>query len=62
MGSVELISAVWQGKVAAASINLVSEKEEESGRAIILPGLVEIYAVISLIAAILVTSFVTAGL
>lgn len=62
MGFVELISAVWQGKVAAASINLVAEKEEEAGRAIILPGLVEIYAVISLIAAILVTTFVTSGL
>lgn len=62
MGSVQLLSAIWQGKVSAASINLVAEKEEEAGRAIILPGLVEIYAVISLIAAILVTTFVTAGL
>lgn len=62
MGAVELLSAIWQGKVSAAAINLVSEKEEEAGRAIILPGLVEIYAVISLIAAILVTTFVTAGL
>ncbi|MDI6861617.1 MAG: V-type ATP synthase subunit K [Caldisericia bacterium] len=62
MGMVELISAIWQGKVSAAAINLVAEKEEEAGRAIILPGLVEIYAVISLIAAILVTTFITQGL
>lgn len=62
MGMVQLISAIWQGKVSAASINLVAEKEEEAGRAIILPGLVEIYAVISLIAAILVTQFITQGL
>jgi len=62
MGIVELISAIWQGKVSAASINLVAEKEEEAGRALILPGLVEIYAIISLIAAILVTQFITQGL
>ncbi len=62
MGLVQLISAIHQGKVSAGCINLVAEREEEAGRAIILPSLVEVYAVLALIASILITNIVTAGL
>jgi len=46
-------SAVYQGETSAACINLVAKKPEEMGRAIILPALVETYAVVALLAAFL---------
>ena len=46
-------SAVFQGETSAACINLTAKKPEEGGRAIILPALVETYAVVALLAAIL---------
>ena len=53
MGIVEWRSAIYQGETSAAAINLVSKKPEESGRSILLPALVETYAVVALLAAIL---------
>jgi len=50
---VESISAVWQGKVAAASIYMVAKKPEETGKALVLPIFVEIYAILGLAAAFL---------
>lgn len=58
-GMVLWLSAVNQGRTAAASINLTAKKPEESGRAIILPALVETYAVVALLAAILLILWVT---
>jgi len=46
-------SAVFQGETSAACINLTAKKPEEGGRAILLPALVETYAVVALLAAIL---------
>jgi len=46
-------SAVYQGEASAAAINLTSRRPEESGRSILMPALVETYAVVSLLAAIL---------
>ncbi|HUV38921.1 MAG TPA: V-type ATP synthase subunit K [Planctomycetota bacterium] len=46
-------SAVYQGETSAACINLVAKKPEEMGRAIILPVLVETYAVFAFLAAML---------
>ena len=46
-------SAVYQGETSAACISLVAKKPEEMGRAIILPVLVETYAVFALLAAVL---------
>lgn len=48
VGLVELISAVWQGKVSVASIGIVAKKPEEAGKALILPIFVEIYAILGL--------------
>jgi V/A-type H+-transporting ATPase subunit K len=59
MGIVEWRSAIFQGETSAAAINLVAKKPDESGRAILLPALVETYAVIALLAAILMTIWVT---
>ncbi len=53
LGGVEWRSAIYQGETSAAAINLVAKKPDEAGRAIILPALVETYAVVSLLAAIL---------
>jgi V/A-type H+-transporting ATPase subunit K len=59
-GIVEWRSAVIQGETSAAAINLVAKKPDESGRAILLPALVETYAVIALLAAILLIIWITA--
>ena len=48
-----LLSAIAQGRVAAASINIVAKKPEESTKGIILCGIVEFYAILSLVATIL---------
>ena len=47
------LSAIAQGRVAAASINIVAKKPEESTKGIILCGIVEFYAILSLLATIL---------
>jgi V/A-type H+-transporting ATPase subunit K len=51
-GLVELRSAIAQGETSAASISMVAKQPESSGRAILLPALVETYAVVALLAAI----------
>lgn len=51
-------SAVYQGETSAASINLTAKKPEEGGRAILLPALVETYAVVALLAAILMIMWI----
>lgn len=50
---VGLLSGIAQGKTAAASIGLIARRPEETGKAIILPAMVETYAVLSLLATIL---------
>ena len=52
-------SAVYQGETSAASISLVAKRPEESGRAIILPALVETYAVVALLSALLLVTWIT---
>lgn len=58
MGVVQWLSAINQGMASAASINLVAKKPEESGRSILFPALVETYAVVALLAAILLIGWV----
>jgi V/A-type H+-transporting ATPase subunit K len=52
-GGVLWRSAVYQGEASAAAINLTSRRPEEAGRSILMPALVETYAVVALLAAIL---------
>jgi len=55
-GLVECISAIYQGKVSAASIGIIAKKPEEAGKALVLPIFVEIYAILGLAAAFLLLS------
>jgi len=48
-----LLSAIAQGRVAASSVNIVAKRPEESTKGIILCGIVEFYAILSLVATIL---------
>jgi V/A-type H+-transporting ATPase subunit K len=43
------ISGIYQGKTSAAAIQMISKKPEASGKALILPAIVETYAVLSLV-------------
>jgi V/A-type H+-transporting ATPase subunit K len=54
-----LLSGIYQGKASASSIHLIAKRPEEMGKAIIIPAMVETYAVIGLLATILVVSGIT---
>ena len=43
------LSAIAQGKTSAASIQMIAKRPEETGKAVILPAMVETYAVFSLL-------------
>jgi len=58
-GAVLWRSAVYQGEASAAAINLTSRRPEEGGRSILMPALVETYAVVALLAAILFIMWIT---
>ena len=60
-GMVEWLSAIYQGETSAAAINLVAKRPDSSGRAILLPALVETYALLGLLSAIVLLLFVTNG-
>ncbi len=47
------ISGVWQGKVSAASMQLIARKPKQMGQALILPAMVETFAVFGLLVSIL---------
>ncbi|MDD5502340.1 MAG: V-type ATP synthase subunit K [Candidatus Thermoplasmatota archaeon] len=49
----ELFTAIAQGRVAATGVSLVAKREEEVGKAITLAAMVETYAVLSLLASLM---------
>ncbi len=53
VGIVGCISAIWQGKVSAAGINLLAKRPEALGNAIIFALMVEMFAILSLVVSIL---------
>jgi len=53
VGLVYWRSAIFQGETAAAAINLVARRPEATGRAIILPALVETYALFALLVSVM---------
>ena len=53
---VGLVSAIFQGKVSAAGISTLARRAEEAGKAVILSAMVETYAVIALLATILMVT------
>jgi len=55
MGVIECVSGIEQGKTSAAAINMVAKQEQTFGQAIIMPALVETYAVLGLLITIIVS-------
>jgi V/A-type H+-transporting ATPase subunit K len=49
----EFISAIWQGRASVGAAGMVAKKPETFGKAVILPAMVETFALLSLIATIL---------
>ncbi len=56
-----LLSAIAQGKVAVAGINLVAKKPEEQGKAMLMTVMVETYAVLALLISFLLVNGVKIG-
>ena len=56
-----MLSAVHQGKVCAAGVQMTAKRPEESGKALILGVFVEFYAVLGFLASFLVSSGVQVG-
>ncbi len=54
----ELISPIWQGKVAVASMGAVAKKPDTFGRALILPIMVETFGLFALIASLIILQVV----
>lgn len=54
---VGLLSAMYQGRVAAAAINLTGRRPDESGKGISMTVMVETYAVLALLASFLMVWF-----
>ncbi len=53
VGICGLISGIWQGRVSAAGMQLIARRPKQMGQAIILPAMVETFAVFGLLASIL---------
>lgn len=53
MAIVGWISAIAQGKASIASINMVSKRPEQFGKAMIFPAMVETYAILALLVSLL---------
>ncbi len=51
-----LLSAIAQGKVAVAGINMIAKKPEEQGKAMLMTVMVETYAVLSLLISFLLVN------
>lgn len=47
------LSAIAQGKTSASCIQMIAKRPEETGKAVILPAMVETYAVLSLLVSII---------
>lgn len=61
VGVVGLISAILQGRVAAAGVNIVAKKPTESGKPVIFAAMVETYAVLGLLVTILLLNGIRVG-
>ncbi len=61
VGIIEFKTALDQAHAAIGSEDLVAKRPEESGRAILLPALVETYAILGLLAGVLLSLWVSAA-
>jgi V/A-type H+-transporting ATPase subunit K len=53
------ISAIAQGKASAASIQMIAKKPDAFATAMVLPAMVETYAVLSLLTSIIMLTYIT---
>ncbi|MGN0298229.1 MAG: V-type ATP synthase subunit K [Lachnospiraceae bacterium] len=58
IGVVGLISGIYQGKTAVASIGLVAKKPDQFAKAMLLPAMVETYAILALLISFLAANAV----
>lgn len=58
VAAVCLVSAIYQGATAIGAAGMIARRDEEAGKALIFPALVETYAVFSLIVTILMLLFI----
>ncbi len=58
VGIVGMISAIYQGRVASAAINMIGVRPDQSGKGITMAVAVETYAVLGLLASFLMVNFV----
>src|SRR5699024_12835415 len=56
MGIVGLVSAIYQGRTAVASIGIVARKPEQFAKAMLFPAMVETYAILALLVSFLAVS------
>ena len=56
IGVVGLLSAIAQGKTAAAAIGIVAKKPDQFGKAMLFPAMVETYAILALLISFLAVS------
>lgn len=61
VGLVGLISAIFQGKVCAAGVNLVARRPQEIAKAMVYGAVVETYAILGLISTILLLQNIKLG-
>ena len=57
IGIVQYVSAIYQGKNSAAAINMVTKQPEKAGAAILIPALVETYAILAFVAGFILLIF-----
>ena len=50
----EFVSAIWQGRASVASMGTVAKRPDAFGKAVILPAMVETFALLSLIGSIVI--------
>ena len=55
-----MFSGIYQGATAAGAAGMVARRDEDAGKALIFPALVETYAVFSLVVTILMLLYATA--
>ena len=58
IGIVGLLSAISQGKTAAAAIGIVAKKPDQFGKAMLFPAMVETYAILSLLISVIAVTMI----
>ena len=54
IGIVGLVSGKYQGMTSAAAIGIIAKREDQFGKAMLFPAMVETYAILALLTSVLV--------